>query len=157
MEKHLHANIPLLTPTGTVIVPIKILYSDNEATTNPESQISLLYDGIEYKGTGADFLWEDAFADLQMQLPGEIKIACCMTCCHGNMCPYGNSENQLFCTKGLKVTSKEDLCNLFDQSALFAEGMVTSLDYCDGFIYQSDESYTYNDFWYQLKKKKASH
>jgi len=150
MEKILRAVVPLLTRTDKVMVPIKIIYDHNEDTANPNSQITLLYDGVEYKGTGTDDLWTDTLADLEKRLPEDVKIACCMTCCHGNMCPYGNTENQLFCTKDLKITSKEDLCNLFDQTDPFEERVVASLDYCDDFVYQSDDCYTYNDYLYQL-------
>ena len=154
MEKILRAVVPLLTPTGKVIVPIKVIYDNNEDITNPKSQITLLYDGVEYKGTGTDYLWTDTLADLETRLPEDVKIACCMTCRHGNMCPYGNAENQLFCTKDLKITSKEDMCNLFDQTDPFEERIVASLDYCDAFIYQSDDYYTYNDYLYQLNKRR---
>lgn len=153
MEKILRVVVSLLTPTGKVIVPVKIIYDSNEDITNPKSQITLSYDGVEYKGTGIDYLWTDTLADLQTQLPEDVKIACCMTCRHGNMCPYGNVENQLFCTKDLKITSKEDMCNLFDQTNPFEKRVVASFDYCDDFIYQSDDCYTYNDYLYQLGKR----
>ena len=70
------------------------------------------------------------------------------------MCPYGNTENQLFCTKDIRIVSKEDMCNLFDQTDPFEERSVASLDFCDDFVYQSDDYYTYNDYLYQLNKKK---
>ena len=153
MKKMLQCNIPLLTPIGKVMVPIQITYEDNEDITDPKSEINLLYDGVEYSGSGSDHLWTDTFADLQMKLPKDVKIACCMTCQHGNMCPYGNKENELVCTKGLIITSKEDMCNLFDQTDPFEERAVASLDGCDAFIYQNEEYYTYNDYLDQLRKK----
>ena len=153
MKKMLQCNIPLLTPIGKVMVPIQITYEDNEDITDPKSEINLLYDGVEYSGSGSDHLWTDTFADLQMKLPKDVKIACCMTCQHGNMCPYGNKENELVCTKGLIVNSKEDMCNLFDQTDPFEERAVASLDGCDDFIYQNEEHYTYNDYLDQLSKK----
>jgi len=56
MEKILKADVPLLTLTGKVIVPIKIVYDDNEVISNPKSEIFLLYNGIEYRGIGNDYL-----------------------------------------------------------------------------------------------------
>ena len=156
MKKMLQCNIPLLTPIGKVMVPIQITYEDNEDITDPKSEINLLYDGVEYSGSGSDHLWTDTFADLQMKLPKDVKIACCMTCQHGNMCPYGNKENELVCTKGLIITSKEDMCNLFDQTDSFEERAVASLDGCDDFIYQNEEYYTYNDYLDQFRKKGKS-
>ncbi len=40
MEKILRAVVPLLTPTGKVIVPIKVIYDNNADITNPKSQIT---------------------------------------------------------------------------------------------------------------------
>lgn len=34
-----------------------------------------------------------------------------------------------------------------------ASFFIQAVDYCDDFVYQSDEYYTYNDYLYQLNKK----
>ena len=147
MKKVLRAKVPLLTPNGKTMVLIEIAYDDSEDIINSKSEITLLYSGSEYKGNGADYLWTDTLADLQTKLPKDVKLACCMTCCHGNMCPYGNKENELFCTKDITVTSKEDMLDLFDQTDPFEERAVASLNFCEGFVYQSDDYYTYNDYF----------
>ena len=153
MKKVLRGNVLLLTPNGKTMAPILITYDDDEVIANPQSEITLLYNGIEYKGCGTNYLWTDTLADLQMNLPKDVKPACCMTCRHGNMCPYGNKENQLFCTKDITITSKEDILDLFDQTDPFEERAVASLDFCEDFAYQSDDYYTYNDYFYQLNRK----
>ena len=154
MKKVLQAKVPLLTPNGKIMVPIEIAYDYSEVIINPKSEITLLYDGNEYKGYGKDYLWTDTLADLEIKLPTDVKMVCCMTCRHGNMCPYGNVENELFCTKDILIKSKEDICNLFDQTDPFEERSVASLDFCDDFVYQSDEYYTYNDYLHQMNNKK---
>ena len=155
MKKVLRGKVPLLTSNGKTMVPIEITYDDSEVIANLQSEITLLFNEIEYKGYGADYLWIDTLADLQMKLPKDVKLACCMTCRHGNMCPYGNGENQLICTKGITITSKEDMLDLFDQTDPFEERAVASLDFCEDFVYQSDDYYTYNDYFYQLSRKMA--
>ena len=155
MKKTLQCDIPLLAPIGKVMVPIKITYDDKEVIIDPKSEITLLYNGMEYKGYGADYLWTDTIADLQTKLPIDVKLACCMTCRYGNMCPYGNEENQLICTKDITIMSKEDMLDLFDQTEPFEERAVASLDFCEDFVYQSDDYYTYNDYFYQLSRKMA--
>jgi len=155
MKKVLTCEVPLLTPTRKVLTPIQIVYDDAEVISNPSSEITLCYNGNEYRGNGTDYLWTDTIADLQMKLPKDVKIACCMTCRHGNMCPYGNEENQLICTKGITITSKEDMLDLFDQTDPFEERAVASLDFCEDFVCQSDDYYTYNDYFYQLSRKMA--
>ena len=156
MKKLIQANITLLLPTDKRTVPVEIYYDDGDNAVS-SVQIKLTYNNILYQGNGTDCLWVDAFADLQKKLPHDIKLACCITCRHGNMCPYGNCENQLFCTKGILINSKNDMINLFDKNDPNVEKGVASTDYCDDFIYQSDDCYTYNDYLYQLNKKKSEY
>jgi hypothetical protein len=71
------------------------------------------------------------------------------------MCPYGNKENQLFCTKNFDITSKMDMCDLFDKQIVYNENIeVFAYGYCDNFIYQSKDYYTYNDYIFRLKENK---
>ena len=151
--------LTLLLTTGKTLVPFHLDYDDDDDAFDPISELSVIYDGIKYRGKGTNYLWTDTFADLQKNLPEGVSIACCLTCRNGNMCPYGNSENELYCTKGLKVENEDDLCDLFD--AYFTNDpnillKVSSFNYCDNFVYQSDEYYTYNDYLYQLNKKKRT-
>lgn len=156
MKRTIKTNITLISPTCKTAVPIQISYDDSEDAVNPESEINLSYNNMLYRGKGTDYLWTDTFADLQSKLPQDIKLACCMTCRYGNMCPYGNTENQLFCTKDLTITCKEDMCSLFDNTNPFEERAVASFAYCDNFVYQKDDCYTYNDYLYQLYRKRES-
>ena len=153
MKKTIETQITLISSSGKTIVPMQINFYDDEDAINPESEINIIYNSIKYQGKGEDFLWVDTLADLQSKLSQEIKITCCMTCQHGNMCPYGDVANQLFCTKDLIIHNKEDMCQLFDKTDPFSDRKVSSFNYCDNFVYQSDEYYTYNDFLYQLNKK----
>jgi len=148
MKKIIESQIFVLSKTNKVSVPVKISYTDNEV------EIILKYNNIEYCGTGRDYLWVDAFANLQRKLPHGIFLACCMTCRHGTMCPYGNKENQLYCTKDVKITSKDSVIELMDDKGhdSFFERAVSSIHCCDDFIYQSDDCYTYNDYLYHLQK-----
>ena len=146
MKEIIESQITLRSQTNEISLPVKISYTDTEV------EITLKYNNIEYCGTGMDYLWVDAFADLQRKLPHGTLLACCMTCRHGNMCPYGNKENQLFCTKNVLLTSKDDVIELIDKDTSFFDRAVTTIDFCDDFRYQSDDYYTYNDFLYRLQK-----
>ena len=148
MKKIIESQISLFSSTSKVSVPIQICYTDDEV------EIIINYNGAKYCATGKDNLWVDAFADLQRKLPSDIQLACCMTCRHGNMCPYGNDKNQLFCTKDIVLTSKDDVIELMDDKGYdsFFARSVSSIHCCDDFIYQSDDCYTYNDYLYHLQK-----
>ena len=148
MKKIIESQISLFSSTSKVSVPIQICYTDDEV------EITIKFNGAKYCATGKDNLWVDAFVDLQRKLPSDIQLACCMTCRHGNMCPYGNDKNQLFCTKDVVLTSKDDVIELMYYKGLdsFFEREVSSIHCCDDFVYQSDDSYTYNDYLYNLQK-----
>lgn len=152
-NKVLQTQITLISPSEKVTVPMQISYNDDEDAIDSVSKISLVYKYIEYQGSGTDYLWVDTFVDLQRKLPDDVKIACCMTCQHGNMCPYGNATNELYCTKGLLFNNKMDVCNLFDSTEVYSQMKVFSYNYCDNFVYQSDKYYTYNDFLLLLNEE----
>ncbi len=147
MTNTIKTQITLISPTDKIVVPLQIKFNDCD------TEMKLAYNGIQYTGKGSDYLWEDAFANLQKELPKEVKLACCMTCRHGNMCPYGNKPNELFCTKDISVNSKIDMCDLFDKTDAYNERKVFSCGFCDEFAYQSETFYTYKDYLYQLHKE----
>ena len=149
MNKTIKSNLTLYTPLGMVIVPVQIAYTDNEDDFHPLSEIRIVYNGCEYIGNGKDFLWVDTFADLQKKLPQDVKLACCMTCRHGNMCPFGNPPNYLFCTKDIVISSKSDMCDVFDDDN-YDERMVEYCNYCHDFVHQTHDYYVYNDYLYHF-------
>lgn len=148
MIQKIQSQIVLITPTGKTSVPIQIVYDNDDERIQTPSEISLVYQNILYKGRGFDYLWVDTFADLQRQLPDSVQLACCMTCRHGNMCPYGSKVNQLFCTKDLVITSKSDMCNVFDNDDAYDKREVFSYGFCEDYGQQAADFYTYNDYLY---------
>lgn len=147
MKRLIESQITLISQTDIILSPIRISYNDDEV------EITLIYNGSEYRVTGDDHLWMDAFADLQRKLPSNTQIACCMTCQHGNMCPYGNEENRLYCTKDAIINSKDDVIALIDKDPAFFERKVSAINFCDDFVYQSKDCYTYSDYLYHLNNK----
>lgn len=152
MKRTICDQICLIAPTGKTMVPIQIDYDDAEDAAYPESEITLTYNGIQYRGKGTDYIWVDTFADLQHQLPEGMQLACCMTCRHGNTCPYGDETNIIFCTKDLKISSKRDMCEVFDRQDAFGKREVCAYGYCNDFVYQTEDYYTYSDYLYILRR-----
>lgn len=152
--------IMLLTPNGGLKTKMYLVYYKGEMDCPAECaesftvHIGIQFNGKEIWGHGRDYLWSDAFADLQKQLPAGVLLKCCMTCRHGNMCPYGNTPGNLFCTKDLTIASKEAVCCLFDYSkdSDIRKRLRNCADSCDDFECQSWDYYTYNDYLYELGK-----
>lgn len=160
LHKQYKYKTTLITPTGEFETDIHIIcheedmYYQGELEKAPVVDVGIEYDGKNIWGHGHDYLWVDAFADLQKQLPEDVILKICLTCRHGNMCPYGNKPGEVFCTKDLLINSKEDMCNLFDNSKEY-EIENRSKNYTDNCSYyqpQSWNDFTYNDYLYWIDK-----
>ena len=123
--KEINTYIKLLDKSNIIRLTVNIRI--NKIEEKGKVEISLIYNNVEYIGIGTEWLWEDAFADLQNKLPKNIKLLCCMTCRHGNMCPFGNEPRELYCTKNTKVNSKKQLAQLFNETKINQNNKV----YCD--------------------------
>lgn len=94
-------------------------------------------------------------ADLQKNLPDGVSLKCCLTCRHGNLCPFGNSPGEIFCTNGFEISTKNELCDWFNDmqnSTEIGERSRIYADVCEDYEHQSSDFYTYNDFLYELNK-----
>ena len=155
MKKQIQTQITLISLTEKTTVPIQISYVDSKEAIYPASEINLIYKNVSYQGKGTDLLWTDTFADLQVKLPQDVTLACCMTCKHGNMCPFGSEENLLFCTKDVIIRNKSDVCDLFINDDAFGKREVVACGFCDNYVHQTDDFSTYNDYLYRLAEKRT--
>jgi hypothetical protein len=48
------------------------------------------------------------------------------------------------------------MCDLFDQTDSFEKRAVPAFAFCEDFVYQSEDCYTYNDYLYQRNKIEES-
>ncbi len=151
-------NIVLHTPNSDHTVPLIIgcheepVYHNGKLKYPPIVDVACKLEGNEYYGYGSDYLWIDAFADLQRKLPTDVILKCCLTCRHGNLCPVGDNNNEVFCTKDVQITQKSDLYFYTEDEDERAKRSRQYCNVCEEFQTQSDEYYTYNDYFYFLKK-----
>lgn len=150
--------ITLSTPEGELETSATIICREKDPDTEDESaphltvSVGVTYKGKEIWARGTDYLWVDAFADLQKRLPEGVTIKCCMTCRHGKMCPFENFPGELFCTKDLNLRSEQDMCDLLEVKYWTDDRKRNVADSCDDYCHQSWDHYTYNDYLYRLKK-----
>ncbi len=143
-------HIILETTSGDVQVEIEM-----QETKEPivKYGCALSYKKHRYESRKKEYI-SRAMASLQKKLPNGVSIKCCLTCVHGNQCPYGNDEYEVFCMKDHVIRDKLDLVDLIAQDHdLFFEKNRLITDICDDFSPQSDEQYTYNDYLYHLKEE----
>ena len=146
------------TPNGDETVKLMVgcheepIYYKGSLEQPPTVNVGCTFEGKEHWGHGSDYLWIDAFADLQRQLPEGVLMKGCLTCRHGNLCPVGNAVNEVFCTKDVLITQKSDLFFYTEDDAQRAKRSRQYWDFCEDYQPQTDDFYTYNDYLYFLQK-----
>lgn len=132
------------------IVRILQILDDDGNTT--EVRASMYYNNKEYFGVGTDYFWIDAIADLQKQLPNNVILKCCIACKHGSLCPVGDNLNEVFCVKDICPKQKSDLFFYTEDENERTKRSREYFSQCENFKPQEKNYYTYNDFYYYLKK-----
>lgn len=153
--KRYNGQITVSTPDGYKLLDMHIVCQD-ETTYNSDSSVCV---GVRYNeetifGYGKDYLWIDAFADLQKNLPDDVKLRCCLTCRHGNLCPAGNKAGEVFCTKDVIIKSKNDAFNHTVERDECEKRSRSYTDICEDYAEQTKEYYTYNDYLIYLDMPK---
>lgn len=152
-------SLPLHTPDGIQRVPLYIqqdiaaYYEDEERPTLPRDWMSLKYKGKLYIADGDCGEGLEALAKLQLQLPEDVRIQCCITCKHGNQHPCGNNMGDVFCTRGFTVADKGDIINILMGDEPEEKYLRHYTDLCDEYGPQSDEYYTYSSYYVYLKDR----
>lgn len=146
--------LTLATPVGDVIVQARLSEHNvpvyyNGMRVEPDSMsVTVEYESKKYWSTPPCHTWEAAFASLQKSLPEGIKIKSCLTCRHGNFCPYGNESGEIFCLKNDKPKNKLDVCDLLNGDKDLDQKRKEISFVCPDYKEQSEGYYTYNDFMY---------
>lgn len=153
LHRQYKKTITLSTPNGKCELVAHIICHDEDVCSygsdkaeEPSVSVGIKYAEKEFWGHGKDYLWADAFADLQKKLPDDIRIQCCLTCRHGNMCPVGDKLGELFCTKDVIITQKSDLFFYTEDEVERANRSRDCTNLCDGYQEQTSDYYTYNDY-----------
>lgn len=153
LHKQYRYEITLSTPNGEQKAPLYVTCNE-EDEAHTLVNVGTKYQDKEIWGHGKGHLWIEAFADLQKHLPDGVILKCCLTCRHGNMCPFGNETGEVFCTKDCMIASKDDMCDLFstESNDEIDNRSRHYVDACDDYKHQSSDFYTYSDYLYELEK-----
>ena len=149
----------LSTPEGeeTAKLTIQSFHADpldtvRNSVEGPHAIAGVSYHGRDYFARGEDdYLWLDAIAALQNQLPDGVRIKGCVTCRHGNLCPTGNNPNEVFCTKDAAIAEKRDLFFYTEDPEQRTRRARTFFHSCESWQEQTEECYTYSDYLEHLK------
>ncbi len=158
LHRQYKKTITLSTPSEKCELDVHIICHDEDVYSyggdkaeGPSVSVGIKYGAKEFWGYGKDYLWTDAFAELQKKLPEDVKIQCCLTCRHGNMCPVGNVPGELFCTKDVVITQKSDLFFYTEDEFERANRSRDCTNICENYQEQTNEYFTYNDYLFHFE------
>ena len=109
--------------------------------------------GVEYISSREFEIMEFAVIDFQKALPKNIQIAGCQACRHGNFCPYGDNENEIYCLKDYQPKNKMDVADIINNDKIFALPKHELLYCCEEYQKIDETYYNYNDWDYYFKKQ----
>lgn len=139
----------LMTEKGEETSEVTVYYNDSNSD-GLDPSLSLTFMGKNYFSLKRYYNFDELFAEMQNQLPENIFIKCCVTCRHGNFCPFGNIPDEIFCTKDVIIRNKDDACRYTSDD----NRKKVSTYCCQDYKPQSKNFYTYNDFLHYVNKYK---
>jgi len=84
-------------------------------------------------------------------LPADWKIKSCLSCRYGHFCPVGNADNELFCVTEFEPKEVSDLWPVTEDYDERRKRSRSLFHLCDQYIEQSDDYFTYNDYYSVVK------
>lgn len=129
------------------VVPTRMFYEQSNEDEIQNIHYEVQLNNHRFLSKSSD-VTESAITHLQRELPINISIACCQSCRHGNFCPYGDNDDEVFCLKDKTLNNREDVVGFFSkQDKSFGERSRKLLDFCSDYKPIShNEYYTYNDW-----------
>ena len=146
----LKRTVNIITDKGTDTLDIVISFDNDDLDEVNEVTIRTNYNGEEITAIGSRYPFEDAYAELQRKLPENVRLAACVACRFGNMCPVGNAIDEVFCTSDVDISEKSDLYYYTEDEAERSKRSRHFSDFCADFQPQEEDVFTYNDYYSYL-------
>lgn len=127
------------------VIPTRAMYEQVGKGDDPRIKIELTYEGHNFLSSESEST-EHAILNLKQILPSNINIAGCVSCKHGNYCPYGDLDNEIFCFKDISFSNKMDVCDFFSNNSHIENRSRQLFDFCTDYKPITDEYFTYNDW-----------
>lgn len=135
--------IHLNTIDGVQRIPCEYIIEE-QADNNILITINTEIDNKQIHVEGFDT--EEAIIKFANQLPKGYKLQACISCKHGNFCPFGDNDNEIFCLSDISPRDKNDVFSVLVNSNEQINRRKTLFHYCSNFSPQNSEYYTYNSF-----------
>jgi hypothetical protein len=153
MESHKNKTeileVKYLVDKNILTIPTTICSRHDNNDELESLYFKVIIENIEYISDASDTT-EKAVYNLQKILLPNIRIMCCQSCIHGNFCPFGDNDDEVFCFKDKRFNNKHELCDQFGTES-YPLRSHRLLDYCDDYKpLVGNSEYVYNS-WDKLK------
>jgi hypothetical protein len=87
---------------------------------------------------------------LAKMLPEGWTLRCCLSCRHGNFCPVGDADNEIFCVSDFEPKQKSDLFDVTEDENECMKRSRNLFHVCGKYVHQTAEYYTYSSYLYEV-------
>ncbi len=137
------------TPDGIISVPVRhTVANENDDKMHTAITVAMQENEMCFDAETT----EKVLIEFANSLPADWKIRSCISCRYGQFCPVGNADNELFCVNDFEPN---EVCDLWYVTEDEAERTIRSRNLfhlCDLYVPQSDDYFTYNDFYSEVEK-----
>ena len=142
--------LPIETPDGIV----KLEINHTVVNSGDEDMIVTLSTTIQGKNCFYQAeTTEEALILLAKNLPQKWYIKSCISCRHGNFCPIGNFDNEIFCVKDFEPKAHCDLWHVTEDDGERKSRSRTLFECCEDYKQQTQDYFTYSDYYIEINKK----
>ncbi len=106
--KQYDTSLRVVTNGGEELLTVHVTAND-ENEDHPHRTLGVTLPSGELYGNGQNMA--EALLEIIQRLPEDWQVKSCFTCRHGQFCPYGNADNEIFCMRGLDPQTIPQLCD----------------------------------------------
>ncbi len=121
-----------------------IEYEDDDLKVKLSSEINGRM--IQLEGDNTEYL----LYRLSKMLPDGWTIKCCLSCRHGNFCPVGDYDNEIFCVSDFEPKQKSDLYEVTENENERMRRSRNLFHVCGKYVHQSADYYTYSSYLHEV-------
>lgn len=141
--------LPVYTNDGLIALDIEhriIPHQDGHIRVTLSAMVQGILHSYESDST------EKVLLALAKNLPDGWKIKSCISCRYGHFCPVDDNDNELFCITQFEPKNPCDLWDITENETEREKRCRTLFDCCEKHEEQSEDNYTYNDYYDKIKK-----
>lgn len=147
-EKHNIYTLTITTPNGVIEIPIQ----HRAANANDDNMQITIVVTIQGKKMCFDAeTTEEVLTKFAKSLPVGWRIQSCLSCRYGQLCPVGNTDNELFCVTEFEPKEIRDLWHVTEDDGERKKRSRNLFNLCDQYMPQTSTYFTYSNYCSEMR------